>query len=611
VTGTSAPETPARVGTVGRATAPARPPVLSRRATTPGLLALVLGGALALRLWSIDAGLPLVLNYDEDLHFVPPAVEMLRGSLNPGYFQNPPGLTYLLHAVLRGAGALGVGSLAPLPERFASDPGGAFLAARLTVAAVGTGVVALSYWTAARLWDRRVGLVAAAIMGAAFLPVLYSKQALNDVVTLAPVLVAMVGCVGVLERGGTRDFAVAGTAIGLAVATKYTAGALLLGLVIAAVLAVRGGVLPLRRAAIATGAAMALAGLVALALNPYALLDFATFRTQMAEQALVARFGKLGQERVPGWVYYAWTLTWGLGWAPLGAALVGTCALVRQDARRAAVIAAFPLFLFLFIGAHQQYYARWLMPAYAGLVLLGAYGAVRIADALPARRGLRSVALAGLSVLLVAQGLVSSVHVGRVLGRPDTRETAREWLLGNLPSGTGLAAEPLLPQGYLSTVGRDGPAHYRLYPVRRPFSEYQLRLSPGRIDAYRAGGWCWVLVTSFQRDRGGGASARAYYERLERESARIVTFSPYAPGARPPPFNFDLSFNYLPGAYERPGPLVELHRLTDCASSPIVRPAASSSSTDPASRTLARSRMRASKRSSSSRPTTAWQPTPA
>ncbi|HEX7610197.1 MAG TPA: hypothetical protein VF380_05955, partial [Solirubrobacteraceae bacterium] len=61
-------------------------------------LALVLGGGLALRLWGVRQGLPFAYNTDEGTHFVPHAVQMFAGStLNPHYFANPPGFTYVLH----------------------------------------------------------------------------------------------------------------------------------------------------------------------------------------------------------------------------------------------------------------------------------------------------------------------------------------------------------------------------------------------------------------------------------------------------------------------------------------------------------------------------------
>ena len=57
----------------------------------------VLAVALALRLWGVGSGLPWVYNVDEAQHFVPLAVGMLGGNLDPGgYLANPPAFTYLL-----------------------------------------------------------------------------------------------------------------------------------------------------------------------------------------------------------------------------------------------------------------------------------------------------------------------------------------------------------------------------------------------------------------------------------------------------------------------------------------------------------------------------------
>ena len=71
----------------------------------------------------------------------------------------------------------------------------------MVVALIGTAVVGFVYWAAARCYEPRVGLVAAAIMASAFLPVFYSHFALNDVVTLAPVALALVAVLGIWERG--------------------------------------------------------------------------------------------------------------------------------------------------------------------------------------------------------------------------------------------------------------------------------------------------------------------------------------------------------------------------------------------------------------------------
>ncbi len=109
------------------------------------ILAGILLVALLLRLWNLDHGLPFAYNADEAEHFVPKAVGMFDDGLDPGYYENPSALTYLLFLVY------GVGQVRDLGDT-------AFLTARVVVALIGTGVVALVYWAGTRFFERRVGL---------------------------------------------------------------------------------------------------------------------------------------------------------------------------------------------------------------------------------------------------------------------------------------------------------------------------------------------------------------------------------------------------------------------------------------------------------------------
>ena len=121
--------------------------------------------------------------------------------------------------------------------------------------------------------------------------------------------------------------------------------------------------------------------------------------------------------------------------------------------------------------------------------------------------------------------------------------------------------EPSLPLDYLAGTGVE------TYPLESPFERYEARLRPGLAEAYRAQGYCWVLVTSHQRDRGqaaGLANAAAYYADLEQQADVRAVFSPYDEGAEAPPFSYDFSFDWYPRAYERPGPYLQVFRLRDC-----------------------------------------------
>ena len=88
-------------------------------------------------------------------------------------------------------------------------PEAAFLTARVVVALIGTLVVGAHLLGGHAPSSPRRACVAAALMAVAFLPVFYSKHALNDVVTLAPVTVGLVGALLVYQRGRWADWLLA------------------------------------------------------------------------------------------------------------------------------------------------------------------------------------------------------------------------------------------------------------------------------------------------------------------------------------------------------------------------------------------------------------------
>nr|MBA2644957.1 hypothetical protein [Solirubrobacterales bacterium] len=114
----------------------------------PLAIVAVLLGALALRVWGYRRGLPFVYNADENAHFVARSIGMFGHTYNPNYFINPPGFTYVLHALfwLRWGGE-------EVQRTLAADPGAVFGLARLASAALGTVAAGLLLVAGARLFD--------------------------------------------------------------------------------------------------------------------------------------------------------------------------------------------------------------------------------------------------------------------------------------------------------------------------------------------------------------------------------------------------------------------------------------------------------------------------
>ena len=70
--------------------------------------------------------------------------------------------------------------------------------------------------------------------------------------------------------------------------------------------------------------------------------------------------------------YYLDSLTWGLGWAGIAAALAGAVLVLRRDLVRGLILVALPLALFAYLALQSRYFGRWLLPAYPALAMLAA-----------------------------------------------------------------------------------------------------------------------------------------------------------------------------------------------------------------------------------------------
>ena len=159
----------------------------------------------------------------------------------------------------------------------------------VVAAVLGTISVWLTYLAGARFFNRNVGLLAAAILAFAFLPVFYSHLALNDVPTLAPVALSLYGTAGVMRYGRMRDYAIAGArdragrrhqvhrrdhdAVPARRRSSPTPS---------------GGSMSLKGAARRCALALAIGLFSFLVANPYAILDFSAFQAGVHSQASLA-----------------------------------------------------------------------------------------------------------------------------------------------------------------------------------------------------------------------------------------------------------------------------------------------------------------------------------
>lgn len=569
--------------------------------------------ALILRLWGIRYGLPFAYNLDERSHFVPRAVAFFsNGSINPDYQLNPSGLIEVIAAAL----AVVYRSKSAVLDAWNTDPGEVWLIARVSGALIATAAIALLYLAGARLFRNRwVGFLAAAMLATTFLPVHYAHLALNDAPSLAPTALCLWAVAGIVRFGRKRDYAIAGLAVGLAVGLKYNAAFMLLPLITAAaIVSVRGAeddpdgrapTLLERLKPVLLG--LVLAGVAAIAgflvLDPYALLDPQRFKDDVQHLSDYTKGGLLlGETQTSGHKYYLWSIGWGFGYIPALMTLVGGVMLLAKDRIRALLLIPAPILFFLYVGAQGRYFARYVMPIYPLMMLVAAAGTIWLVTWLAGRlhlsgRGRAALAI-GVGLLVCAQGIVYVIHNDVVLSREDTRSEARDWMVKNIPAGTQMVVEPIVPKEWYLDGGvppKVGSQEGYRWPrfVRSPddkkalarqfkgarrnadFANYEYTLFPGLIPYLREQGVCWYVSGSMQSGRGYNNPGRVpqaikFYEALDREATLAYEDSPYGtPGEGPKhPFQYDQSFDYYPLSFERPGPVMRIYRLKDCIPKP-------------------------------------------
>jgi 4-amino-4-deoxy-L-arabinose transferase-like glycosyltransferase len=227
---------------------------------------------LALRLWSVDFGLPFVYHVDEPFE-VYRALRLGAGSFDferiakSGY--------YLLLFVEYGvyfAWLLATGAVKGAQDfslAIVRDPSPLWLIGRVTTAVIGTLNVWVVYLLGRRLRDGATGLAAAGLLAVTYLHVAHSHYITVDLPLTCLVTVALYQALGVLQDGRRSDYVKLAVFSGLAAATKLPGILILVPALLAHGLRVRstGGRIASR------SSLRTLAGMLALMAAIYVLIN--------------------------------------------------------------------------------------------------------------------------------------------------------------------------------------------------------------------------------------------------------------------------------------------------------------------------------------------------
>jgi 4-amino-4-deoxy-L-arabinose transferase-like glycosyltransferase len=412
------------------------------------LLLLILAGALGVRLWGLDFGLPHVLARPDELFVYGVAFGILAGNPNPNMFDYPGVYLYLVTGLFslyywwyRITGR--VTAVEEFREIFRTDYEPFFLVTRGVTALFGTITVGVCHAIVAPLFGRTAGLASAFFLAFAFLHVRDSHYATTDVPLTLFVMCALLAALRVHRTRSGREAWLAGVAAGLAVGIKYNAAPVVVPLAIVEGL----HAWPLRgdwrrmlrethlwRMAVATLA-------VFLATSPYLVLDYGNAARQLQSLAAQASVGMTPPEMLgSGWGYHLpFSLRHGLGIPLLTAGLTGLVWMALRRPQLALILGSFPLAYYVAAGAGYNVFVRYMVPVVPFLCLFAGYLVAEIASsAAPRLRVPRPVLAGALACAIVAPSAWSAIEFSRLMAQDDSRVLAARWVDESVPPGSSV-----------------------------------------------------------------------------------------------------------------------------------------------------------------------------
>lgn len=336
------------------------------------------------------------------------------------------------------------------------------LVGRALSASFDLGTVLLAFFLGRLVYGTAVGLVASALLAVTVLHVQLSHFFAVDTFLAFGTTLALYGAYRAWLRGGARDWALLGLALGFAAATKLSA-ALLLPIVGLVVLVPPPA--PHRRQPLARRLLLfALCGTVALLVyrlgDPYSFGSGAPLglRPNVQRFADLDRWVKIssGEIEVPFMIQWAGTpnpwfalrnlATWGFG--PAGLAVLTALGLALVQLHRwpthgvQLLLVAWCVMNLAYFGFQFAKFMRYLLPVYPALAVLGGALLVRLftSSARSATPRLRPLARFVGPVVLASTALYAVMFVS-IYSRPNTRIQASEWIYANIPDGSTLAVE--------------------------------------------------------------------------------------------------------------------------------------------------------------------------
>lgn len=328
---------------------------------------------------------------------------------------------------------------------------------RVISAALSVFTVYLFFVIGRRLYNDRVGLVAAALVATTVSLIQAAHYYTVDSMLIFFLALTFIQAVNILQKGDMRSYLLAGVCLALGLAVKLPA--ILMGpvLIVAHLLNARQPVWQgqLDKALVRRffNRPLIYMGLITLTtfavISPYNLLDFKELylsggnlnAARNIKLAFIEPFQTwtLAYYNLTPYVYEITTLLfYGMGPGNEVIALLGMLLMIRHPKKPDLLLLAWVIPFFVIIGLNQVKTVRYILPLMPFLTLCGAVWLDRLFMSVRLRR---TWVPAAVTLLVIGTGFFYAIAFTRLYGQEDSRLQASDWLYRNAPAGSIVVVE--------------------------------------------------------------------------------------------------------------------------------------------------------------------------
>ncbi|MBI4744717.1 MAG: glycosyltransferase family 39 protein [Actinobacteria bacterium] len=430
-------------------------------------LLLILFSAFLVRFVGIKFGLPNLYHPDE-WAIVNRAMDMLKtGNFNPKNFGYPSLYMYIEGIVFIFHFFYGV-----LKNFFSSlseiTMPGFYLWGRATTAFMGTATVYVTYITGKKIFNKKVGLLAALLLTFSFLHVKDSHYITVDVPMTFFFSLSFLFSYLICENGERKNYVLAGLFGGLATATKWNAAPVVLLLVIAHLIQsippYPPSIPPLPRGdtgglKVGEGGflnenifiGLASFGIGVFVGTPYAFLDLPAFLNTFAEVMVNYRTGHQGYDTLRPWIFYIKNLisSEGLGYTIFAASLAGMVINILKHKKKDIFLVLSIGLIYVSVSATKVTFPRNSLPLYPLMTLAGGIFLYELIEYFK-NHSKNSPQITNLAIVILI-GLVLILPVKKIFefdlasAQKDTRTKSAEWMEKHLSTGARIGGDYYAP----------------------------------------------------------------------------------------------------------------------------------------------------------------------